>query len=184
MRKKVLILILMLACLSGCNSSKKSEKETVQEDEDTAYSENNNGESGFLKINRDDFAKRYSDAVSEFVSMEKTGQFSEDGYDFYEYTIQPSGSFSGCIINISYDSDENIRDLIIRVPRGTTTYYYAANAISVILDNNDFSGILEYLDVTESGDGDDCKNSANEDWGNIVFERDGDVQIFAVMFYR
>lgn len=138
------------------------------------------------QIDINNFIDTFEENITQYLdlTLHKTDEFSQNGYNFYEYTVDPSAGFNGCILDVSYNEDNYLQDVLINVPAGISTYFYATNAILAANPSSDYQSILNNLDVRDDGLGDDCTNVAKEDWGNMIFERKGDRQTFCIMFYN
>ena len=183
--KKRLISLLITATLvfsiTACSENKentdsKSDKQNVYADTET------DEDNGDISISTDDFVNNFSENSSGAATLDFVKDFSENEYNIHEYQVAESAISSGCIIDISYDSEDNVEQILLQSrPTDALMYGYATWSILSVDPDADYETILSELNIMEDGSQKDGTYDTSQDWGTLLFTQSGSICILNIV---
>ncbi len=179
--KKRIVAIVMVCLMSvglvacGGSNDQTTEKEGPSE---SASSKDNN----FAIIATEDFIDNFTENASGFVEPRFVKDYSEEDYNIHEYQVDENAMTAGCIIDIAYDSNDNIRQILLQSrPTDAFTYSYATWSILSVSPDADYETILSELNIMEDGSQKDGTYNSSQDWGNLIFIQTGTICTLSIV---
>lgn len=182
MKKKIAILLIagMLvlsttACGSGFeenndNSASESDNQNAPTETETDKDDRS------ILISTDEFVDNFSENSAGVATLDFVKDFSEDEYNIHEYQVAESTMSSGCIIDISYDSEDNVEQILLQSrPTDAFMYGYATWSILSFDPNADYEAILSELNIMEDGSQEDGTYDSSQEWGTLLFTQTGSI---------
>lgn len=174
--KKARFIAFIIVALLALELVSCGEAKDQSDDKEISSGNISSAKNNFIVISTTDFVDNFSENASGVVNLYFARDFSEDEYDIHEYKVDENTITSGCIIDISYDSDDNIRQVLLQSrPSDAFTYGYATWTILGIAPDVDCETILSELNITEDGSQKDGTYSSSQNWGNLIFNQTGTI---------
>ena len=176
-RKLMALLIAVILVLSITACSENKENSAGEADNQNVSAElENDSENQSITISTDDFVDNFSKNSSGVATLDFVKDFSEDEYNIHEYQVAESTMSSGCIIDISYNSEDNIEQILLQSrPTDAFMYGYATWSILSVNPNADYETILSELNIMEDGSQEDGTYDSSQEWGTLLFTQSGSI---------
>lgn len=171
----LLIAAILALSITACGDNKENTDSESDDQNVSAEIETDEG-NGSISISTDDFVNNFSENSSGAATLDFVKDFSENEYNIHEYQVAESAISSGCIIDISYDSEDNVEHILLQSrPTDALMYGYATWSILSVNPDADYETILSELNIMEDGSQEDGTYDASQDWGTLLFTQSGSI---------
>lgn len=174
--KKLRVITFVIAALLALELVSCEEAKGQSDNKEISSEDKSSEKNNFIVISTTDFVDNFSENASDTVELYFSKDFSEDGYDIHEYKVDENAITSGCIIDVSYNPNDNIKQILLQSrPSDAFTYGYATWAILGVAPDADYETILSELNIMEDGSQEDGTYTSSQDWGNLIFTQTGTI---------